>query len=81
MTPADTLLESAQRRYSLVIAHVAWYDLFLSLGRVGVREATRFISASQWCAGHFLNAVPALALFRMETGSMRYCMQRRLGCR
>jgi hypothetical protein len=70
----------AQREYSMVIHHAAWFDFLLRLRQSApLREAVRLISVSQPSAGAFLNAVPKYACFRVPTPLMRIAVQRRLG--
>ena len=72
-------LETAQRRYSQIIHHASWLRMLEELGRVGLREAVRFISVSQPYAGAFLNAIPMRKPFRIPTWALRIVVQRRLG--
>ena len=71
----------AQRRYSLIIHHAAWLDLWNELNSSSVprRELVRFVACSQRNAGAFLNAIPMRAGFRFPSWAMRVAVQRRLG--
>jgi hypothetical protein len=75
----QTTLQHAQSVWSSIIHHSEWYKLLVTLGSTSLREAVRFIAVSQPCAGAFLNAVPALAPFRMGSWALRIFVQRRLG--
>jgi hypothetical protein len=91
LPPANTLLsvsefgsksehlQHAQCRYSSILHHSAWERVRNRWAVVSVRDALRFMAASQPCAGAFLNAVPSHTMFRMTTPSLRICVQRRLG--
>ena len=48
-------------------------------GRAGRREQVRFVSASQFGAGAFLNAIPTRAHFRLPSYVLRFALQRRFG--
>ena len=91
LPPAATLLpvsafalerpehQHAQRRYSQVVHHAAWYEVLALAAAAGPRELVRFVAASQPYAGAFLNAVPSRPAFRMPTWALLYVLQRRLG--
>jgi hypothetical protein len=70
----------AQREYSLVVHHAAWFDLLLRLRQSAPRrEAARLIAVSQPYAGAFLNAVPKYHAFQIASPLLRIAVQRRLG--
>ena len=68
-----------QRRYSATIHHSAWREMHAAAGRAGRREQVRFVSASQFGAGAFLNAIPTRAHFRLPSYVLRFALQRRFG--
>ena len=69
----------AQKRWSAVIHHSCWRDLWHELLATGNREAVRLVAVSQPYAGAFLNAVPTRHWFRMPTPALRLVVRRRLG--
>ena len=79
MGSASDELQHAQRTYSQIIHHSAWLQLWARLQAVSMREAVRFICASQPHASDWLNAVPKHEHMRMHTWAMRIAVQRRLG--
>jgi hypothetical protein len=75
----NTDTNKSQSRYSNVIHHLAWSNLLQQAKAVGLREAVRFMSASQYGAGKFLDAVPSRPFFRLPSKVMLHAVQRRLG--
>jgi hypothetical protein len=71
--------EHAQKRWSAVIHHSYWGDLWHEHMAAGSREAVRLVAVSQPLAGAFLNAVPTRHWFRMPTPALRMAVRRRLG--
>ena len=73
------LNQGVQRRYSQIIHHEAWRVHWNLCAGTSVREAVRFVAASQPYAGAFLNAIPMRQPFRIPTWALRMQVQRRLG--
>jgi len=72
-------LQNAQRTWSQIVHHGAWYKLWSELAAVSTREALRLVAVMQPYAGAWLNAVPKSRPFQIHTWAMRLLVQRRLG--